>query len=154
MPLLESRKSLQRWRKEMDWAMDKKWAERDEQWPRCCREGGRDRALALANLTADILDISGSSFREFCGSGGREVHTAGACRGFEKRSWSGWWMLVECSRNVGWGFLGAACLAEADVASGEITGSSFHHCLPFSLNARASDTSTHTDTHSSGKGKV
>ncbi len=60
-------------------------------------------------------------------------------------------MLVECSRNVGWGFLEAACSTRADVAPGEITGSSFHHCLPFPFQrAHTGHTQIHTHTNSSG----
>ena len=56
-------------------------------------------------------------------------------------------MLAECSRNVGRGFLEEACSTRADVASGEITGSSFHRCLPFSFQHAHTHTvlrSTHT----------
>lgn len=56
-------------------------------------------------------------------------------------------MLAECSRNVGWGFLEADCSTRADVAPGEITGSSFHHCLPFSV--QRVHTHTHTAFHRS-----
>lgn len=42
-------------------------------------------------------------------------------------------MPLEFYKNVGWGFLEAAFSMRADVAPREITGSSFHHCLPFSL---------------------
>lgn len=39
-------------------------------------------------------------------------------------------MLAECFRNVGQGFSEEACSTRADVAPGEIIGSSFHRCLP------------------------
>lgn len=42
------------------------------------QEGGRDHALALVRLTADIVDISGSSFGDFCWKlQGRGAHSKG-----------------------------------------------------------------------------
>ncbi len=55
----------------------------------------------------------------------------------------------ECWRNAPGmsdrAFLEAACSTRADVAPGEITGSSFQHCLPFFFFL--SNTHTHTHTH-------
>lgn len=116
------------------------------------REGGRDHtlalALALASLSADILDISGSSFRDFF-SGGRGTHSGGV-RGFLRRvlervmNASG--MLLECWIRL---FLEAACSTRADVAPREITGSSFCcYLLRFPNTHR--HTPSHRLTHSSG----
>lgn len=54
---------------------------------RATGRAGRDHALALASLTADILDISGLGFRGLSGNKLGEVQTAGACV-FKKR-WVG-----------------------------------------------------------------
>lgn len=110
---------------------------RNEQWLRCCREGSRDRALALGSLTAVFLDVPGSSFRE------REVRTAGDTRG-------GLWgevlegmmnvhgIFQECQMEL---FRGGLLNEGRCGPPREITGSSFFCCLPFSL------LHTHTCTH-------
>lgn len=62
---------------------------------------------------------------------GGEVHAAGARGGFGEGLGAGdecWWNAPGMSDEA---FLEAACSTRADVAPGEITGSSFHHCLPF-----------------------
>lgn len=57
------------------------------------------------------------------------AHSSGDVQGVLRRGGLG--TSDECWRNAPGMSDGAACSTRADVASGEITGSSFHRCLPF-----------------------
>lgn len=77
---------------------------------------------------------SGSSFRDLLWELRGERCTQGGLVGVSRR---GPGAGDECWRNapgmLDGAFLEEACSTRADVASGEITGSSFHRCLPFSF---------------------